>query len=313
MSLKSSSSLKSTTARDRFREWTELARLSRVDTRKFDFSDLQASFELHDQYARTYLGCPLTECKVIEIGYGARPIRLIWMLGQGVDITGIDLDPPILSGSPLEIFRIYRRNGWERALKTAGRWFINERHTRRAMLTELSRRKGSPFILPTDRLEVGDAASPGFWAKHPLADYVFSEDVFEHIPADSLQRLVPMIARSMHPKGIAYVKPMVFTGICGGHQLEWYPHTIAQPRERRTEPWEHLRKNRHPADTYLNRLQLADYRKLFADSFEILEETVVSPGLGCHLMTSEIRNELSAYSDEELFSNQVIFILRPLS
>ncbi|MGB0631978.1 MAG: hypothetical protein ACPGRZ_14920 [Alphaproteobacteria bacterium] len=54
-----------------------------------------------------------------------------------------------------------------------------------------------------------------------------------------------------------------------------------------------------------------DYRELFAKHFDILDESVLQPGLGAALMTPEIRAELSDYSDEELFSNNVMFVLKP--
>ena len=72
-----------------------------------------------------------------------------------------------------------------------------------------------------------------------------------------------------------------------------------------------MRKNRHPANTYLNKLSRADYRELFSTHFDILEETCVRPDMGSPFMTPEIRQELSHYRDEELFSNRVIFLLRP--
>jgi len=307
----SKSSLKSTSTLDRLREWIALMRLSLADAGNRDFSDLQTSFTQHDQIAQKYLGRPLTSCKVIEIGYGARPNRLIWFFGHGVDITGIDLDQPILRGSASEFFSVFRKNGWERAIKTISRWFLNERNFRRALLAQLSQQPNSPLQLPPQRFAVGNASTDDFWASHRGANYIFSEDVFEHIPSDSLQQILCLMAASMDPMGVVYVKPMIFTGICGGHHLEWYPHTLHQPTKRRTQPWEHLRKNRHPANTYLNKLTLADYRKLFSMHFDILEETCVQPNLGIHFMTPEIRRELSQYPDEELFSNGVIFLLRP--
>ena len=309
----SKSSLKSTSTLDRLREWIALVRLSLADAGNRDFSDLQASYLQHDQTAQKFLGRPLTACKVIEIGYGARPNRLIWFFGQGVDITGIDLDQPILRGTPSEFLRVCRKNGWERAIKSVVRWFINERQLRRALLAELSRQRNRTVKLPPQCLAVGDAASEDFWAKHRGANYIFSEDVFEHIPPGALQRILSLMAASMDPDGVVYVKPMVFTGICGGHHLEWYPHTFDQPMDRRTEPWEHLRKDRHPANTYLNKLCLADYRKLFSTHFHILQETCARPNLGSQFMTPEIRQELSHYPDEELFSNGVVFLLRPRS
>jgi hypothetical protein len=307
----SKSSLKSTSTMDRVREWIVLVRLSLADAGNRDFSDLQASYIQHDQYAQKVLGRPLVRCKVIEIGYGARPNRLIWFFGQGVDITGIDLDRPIQRGTPAEFFDVYRRNGWERALKTVARWFINERRLRRALLAELSRQRNTPVELPPQCLAVGDVASEDFWAQHRGADYIFSEDVFEHIPADTLERILPTMAASMDPDGVVFVKPMVYTGICGGHHIEWYPHTFNQPMHRRTQPWEHLRGDRHPANTYLNKLSLADYRRLFSKHFDILEEICARPNLGSQFMTPEIRQELAQYPDEELFSNGVTFLLRP--
>ncbi len=77
--------------------------------------------------------------------------------------------------------------------------------------------------------------------------------------------------------------------------------------------WEHLRKKRHAANTYLNGMSLAGYRALFSRYFQILEETVAIPGLGAQFMTPAIREELKDYADEELFSNGVIFVLRPLA
>lgn len=307
----SKSSLKSTSTLDRIREWIALARLSMADARSRDFSDLQTSFVQHDQTAQKFLGRPLTACKAIEIGYGARPTRLIWFFGNGVDITGIDLDQPILRGSPGEFLGVYRKNGWERAFKTIVRWYINERHMRRALLAHISRERGNRVQLPPESLVVGDATSQEFWAQYRGANYIFSEDVFEHIPIESLHSLLPRMAASMDPDGLAFIKPMVYTGICGGHHLEWYPHTLTQQRKRITEPWEHLRKNRHPANTYLNKLSRANYRKLFSTYFDILEETCVRPDMGSPFMTPEIRQELSQYPDEELFSNRVIFLLRP--
>lgn len=219
----SKSSLKSTSTLDRLREWIALMRLSLADAGNRDFSDLQTSFTQHDQIAQKYLGRPLTSCKVIEIGYGARPNRLIWFFGHGVDITGIDLDQPILRGSASEFFSVFRKNGWERAIKTIARWFLNERNFRRALLAQLSQQPNSPLQLPPQRFAVGNASTDDFWASHRGANYIFSEDVFEHIPSDSLQQILCLMAASMDPMGVVYVKPMIFTGICGGHHLEWYP------------------------------------------------------------------------------------------
>ena len=137
--------------------------------------------------------------------------------------------------------------------------------------------------------------------------------MFEHIAADGLRRLVPRMARWLKPSGIAVIRPNVFTGITGGHLVEWKPRTLLAPngRERRTEPWLHLLSEDFKTNTYLNRLTRADFRALFSEHFEILAEDVTLPDLGRDLLTPELRERLAHYPDEELFSNQVRFVLRP--
>ncbi len=82
-------------------------------------------------------------------------------------------------------------------------------------------------------------------------------------------------------------------------------------RLRRSEPWEHLRRKRFRANVYLNELMRADYRRLFSQHFEIVEERVTKPDLGREYLSPEVAEELKRYSDEELFSNGVLFVLRP--
>jgi hypothetical protein len=277
------------------------------------------SFETLDETMaeyNTYLarhGRPgLEQARVLEIGFGARPFRLIWLYNNGVDVTGFDLDMPLLIGS---LIQIARKNGMGRALKSAVRYHLSDRAEWKSLAGAIETR-GRKFRIPAERLIAADASDPKAWSKLGPIDFVYSEDVFEHIPTDSLRRIVGYMADSLKPDGIALIRPMIFTGICGGHHLEWFPHTMERgsgnrPTQRVTEPWEHLRKNRHRAGTYLNGLSRAEYVSLFLERFEILEQRVMRPGLGREYMTDEIRAELCSYSDDELFSNNVLFVLRP--
>ena len=77
------------------------------------------------------------------------------------------------------------------------------------------------------------------------------------------------------------------------------------------EPWAHLRGLARPANTFLNRLHRADYRALFEHRFEILHEESRHPDVGRERLTPAIRADVGDLSDEELFSNQVMFVLRP--
>lgn len=308
--MKSSSSLNEVPFSDKLREGFKLATMHLRGRREVDFFRLDKCIDEYDAVLSRYGGPPLRSSKVLEIGFGARPYRLIWLYSSGVDVWGVDLDKPLLKLSPKSLLEIAEQNGTERALKSIVRYCISDTHQLHQMASEVGRR-GRAFRIPEDRMAVADAANTGFWAKVGRVDFVYSEDVFEHIPRKDLEALSGQMATALRPNGLALIRPMVFTGICGGHHLEWFPHTLNQKISRRTEPWEHLRRDRFPANTYLNRLTRKDYLDLFAKDFWVLEDETTKADLGAHFMTSEIRAELSQFCDNELFSNSVRFVLKP--
>jgi len=308
--MKSSSSLSEVPLSEKLREGFRLASMHFRSRREIDFCALDKCVENYDATLARYGRLSVRSSKVLEIGFGARPYRLVWLYGLGVDVLGVDLDKPALKLSPRSLLQIAEQNGTERALKSILRYCISDRHRWLQMASEIERR-GRAFRIPEDRLIVADAASTEFWAQVGRLDFIYSEDVFEHIPSDDLDALIEQMAKALRPNGLALIRPMVFTGICGGHHLEWFPHTFNQKISRRTEPWEHLRRDRFPANTYLNRLTRKDYVDLFARHFRILENETMNPDLGRQFLTSEIRAELSQYGDDELFSNSVCFVLVP--
>jgi hypothetical protein len=266
--------------------------------------------EYEDGLRRFGSGKPLSACRIVEIGFGARPLRFMALHAIGADVTAVDLDRPILRGYPDEFIDAWRRNGPARAIKSFLRFWINDLAERRAVYRALGKR-AKRRGLPAERLVVASAAEAALWRRFDGdLDLIVSEDVFEHIAPDELRTIVAHMADALAPDGIAMIRPMIFTGICGGHHLEWYEHRVDVDMPRATRPWEHLRGDRHPADTYLNRMTRRDYRELFSGRFEILEESVKRPDLGRSRMTPELRAELKDWPDEELFSTAVMFVLR---
>jgi hypothetical protein len=61
----------------------------------------------------------------------------------------------------------------------------------------------------------------------------------------------------------------------------------------------------------LNEVTRAEYRSLFSGHFDIIEERVTRPDLGRPYLDDRAREALAAWPDEELFSNQTLFVLRP--
>jgi len=144
-------------------------------------------------------------------------------------------------------------------------------------------------------------------------DLIFSEDVFEHVTRTSLEALVPKMARWLKPDGLALIRPNIFTGILGGHLAEWgYPSVLDPTQRRKSTPWEHLRARRFPPNTFLNEFRRSEYRELFSRAFAIVREEVLLPDLGREYLTDDVARELDAYPEEELFSNKVLFVLRPI-
>ncbi len=255
-------------------------------------------------------GRAFAEARVFEIGFGAQPFRLIALMSMGIHVRGIDLDMPMLRFSPRDLTRILARNGFERAMKTGVRSLLFDRRDYGDLKSALQKRGYEMRVNNADLL-VGDAATFDFGTE--TLDLVFSQDVFEHIPRDGIENILSRLATRLAPGGLALITPNIFTGITGGHLPEWYWDSEDNLSPRRSEPWEHLRKKRFQANTWLNRLSRRDYRELFSRHFEILEENVQEPNLGRHRLTPDIKAELAHWPDEELFSNTVQFVLRPKS
>jgi Methyltransferase domain len=265
----------------------------------------------YDELLREYAGLPLARARAFEIGFGQRPYRLLGLRAMGVDVRGVDAEVPVVDVSRRALAEVYRRNGLERFAKTLVRRTLFDWRDNRAFRRSLRERGLRMPEVEPERLIVADATTlelvPG------ELDLIYSEDVFEHIDAAGLRRLVARMAGWLRPGGLAVIRPNVFTGITGGHLVEWKPRTLLVPnsRERRTQPWQHLLTDSFATNTYLNRLTRAEFRELFAQHFEILAEEVALPDLGRELLSSELRERLAGYPDEELFSNQVRFVLRP--
>jgi hypothetical protein len=231
------------------------------------------------------------------------------LIRRGIDASGVDVEGPVLDGSLREFAQIYRANGFERLVKSLIRHALFDTRERSSFENELQPHRSAAAV-DRSRLLLSDASQLDL--PSGVFDLIISEDVFEHIKRDALELLVPKMANWLNSTGLALIRPNIFTGITGGHLLEWsHVSFLHPPRRRKSEPWEHLRRRRFSPNTTLNRMSRSEYRTLFSTHFEILEEIVKLPDLGREYLTAEVANELRAYDDEELFSNQVLFVLRP--
>jgi hypothetical protein len=263
-----------------------------------------------DEYRRQYesvTGLNFSDARIFEIGYGARPIRLFALTSLGLDARGIDLDKPNLTGVFGDIWQVYRTNGFWRFAKTLVRGVLFDKHER-STLDNVLKERGARLNIDSSRFLVGDAGS--FRFEPESVDFVYSEEVFQEIPRDSLEKLCRNLSGALSKNGMALITPEVYSGISGGNLVEWYPDSLPQKIKRKTDPWEHLRKRRARADCYLNELRVRDFTEIFSEYFEIASIINRDPDRGRGFLTDEIRAELADYSEEELLSGRWMFVLR---
>lgn len=282
-------------------------RLQGLRSKEADVAKLVAELDDYRSIFETATGLPFHQSSIFEVGYGARPLRLLALISMGLNARGIDLDAPMLRASLPDLLRVLRANGWQRFIKSTVRALVFDAHERKTLNRVLVRR-GARLRVQAERFLVGDVAHVSL----PPAsiDFVYSEDVFEHIPREALDGVCANLARSLTPQGLALISPAVFTGISGGHLVEWYPHTLKADMERRSEPWEHLRQRRFTADCFLNEMRLHEYHQLFERHFTVAAVQNLQAGHGRSFLTEDVREELADYGVEELLGDKWRFVLR---
>jgi ubiquinone/menaquinone biosynthesis C-methylase UbiE len=297
--------------REKVREWLGFFERHRNREGDQEVPTLLADVAEYQALLQRYCGRELRGAEMLEIGFGTQAERMAILTAAGARATGVDIEVPMFDLKPATLRRIYRSNGAERLLKSAGRHLLFDRAAERRLRKAIAEAyPGAGF--DHGKLVLGDAADLDL--ADASFDLVTSEDVFEHMTPDSIARTLAGVRRWLKPGAVALIRPNVYTGISGGHLREWSVNAVRdRPEEpRQSAPWEHLRGGRFQPNTFLNQLTRADYRAAFESAgFEILEERPRLPELGASLMTPEIRAELSEWPDEELFSNQTLFVLRP--
>jgi hypothetical protein len=269
-----------------------------------DIDEYQSILQQYDDLHRS----ELTKHRVLEIGYGARPWRLLTLFSLGVDITGIDLDQPTYGFNIPRLLKVLRKNGFERFAKSFVRSLLFDRRDLKLLKVEL-RQRGKSLVICAEQLRVGNASENHHFAPNSFT-FVYSEDVFEHIPASLLPDVVENMYHWMTPHAIALIRPHVFTGISGGHDPDFYPHKVQRKQIPPNRAWGHLWNSQFAVDTYLNKMRLSDYCALFEKRFDILALRQKYDRLGSEYLEC-VRDKLPCtYTDDELLTNQVALILK---
>jgi SAM-dependent methyltransferase len=197
---------------------------------------------------------PVASSRVLEVGCGQRAIMPLVFAAHGAEAHGVDVEVPTYRMSLPIFLKIIRRNGIDRACKSLTRHILFDR----AFLRNIERAFDLERLPYRDiTIRVMDAAALDYPDNH--FDLISSFAAFEHI-ADADSALAH-INRMLKPDGIALIHIHLFPSLSGGHHLEWQ-----RPDENPSKlvpPWDHLRDNRYPANTFLNKMKIGDYQAIF--------------------------------------------------
>ncbi len=239
--------------------------------------------------------------RVLDVGCGKSYWLSLLLASDGAIVSGVDTEEVMPGRSLGKYRRIWSANGIERALRTAT-WDVL---FARPYLRALEREFGQP--LRDDLVEVMRYDGVNLPFPDRSFDLVVSHEVFEHV--SDMGALLDSLVRVMKPQARTYIYVHSWTAISGGHHIAW-KHPNSKP-SRVVAPWDHLRAGRHQhVPSWLNRLRADDYRRLFAERFDI-EDWVDGSEEGRALLTREIQAELRDYSPHELLTKGFTIIARP--
>jgi SAM-dependent methyltransferase len=269
------------------------------------FANSQAQILRHRnllEVMRSYGGIGPAGAHILDIGCGQTAPQTVLFKADGAHISGIDMEVPTLNMSPAVFYRCARTNGIERAIKSLGRHMLFDR----GFFSQLSTEYGKPLDLRGLDLRVMSAVRMPF--DDNTFDFIYSTYVFEHV--DDVSGALKEISRVAKSNAILWFAVHLYASLSGGHNPEWLSPDQNPPVG--VPPWDHLRQNRFPVNVFLNKLRLDDYKKAFAEQFEVLDLQLLRQGE--NILTPEIASELGAkgFTRDDLLTHNAFFICRKI-
>ncbi len=248
----------------------------------------------------SYVG-DVSQLRILDVGCGKSFWLTLLLASHGADATGIDTEVVQVGFSKKKYIDLLNNNGFERALRT----FLWEQFFAKPYYRKLAELNGS--ALDFSAVDLKAMSGSDLDLPSNSFDLVVSHEVFEHI-AD-ISATLKGLQRIMKPNGMTYIYIHNYTSLSGGHHIAWkYPNT--EP-SKKVPPWDHLRDNSYPEiPSWLNKMREREYRAEFEKYFDILDWFPAEKE-GEALLTEEIRQELTDYSEHELLTKGFIVVARP--
>jgi SAM-dependent methyltransferase len=239
---------------------------------------------------------------ILEIGPGQFQAQMKY-LAVNNRVVGIDLDVITQNVAPFDYLKMLRTNGLKRTAKTLGRKILG---VDRQFSAELLRQIGVGSV-PTPKVIQMDACKMSF--PNESFDFVYARSVFHHLPDPSAA--LDGIVRVLRPGGAAYILLHLYTSATGCLDPRIYTD-----RRNEVQGWPHLRPRLNGTlnseNTYLNKLRLQDWQKLFDSKMPFAKYFANEASSGTFELARTLRSqgELLDYSLEELTTNDFAVLWR---
>ncbi len=251
-----------------------------------------------------YTGRPVSAARVLDVGCGQRAVLPLLFAANGAEACAVDVEMPTYDMDFSEFFSLLSTFGVHRAAKSLARRALFDRRFF-AGLAQACRVALKPF--PSIDVRVCDIARanlPDHWF-----DLVSSYDVLGHV-AD-VESAVQNVNATLREDGVGYIVIHLFPSLTGGDCFDWvfaldpayggrFPTNVL--------PWDHLRENRYPSDSFLNRMRLRDYQDIFYRHTIVVAESHQPEGR--ELLSQAPPELLAEYTEEDLTTAFVAFTIR---
>ncbi len=292
------------------REMRELFSYHSKSTTRFAEHDVHNVFDKTIRDLRRFGFNDLVGKRVLDLGCGQRYPFALQCAANGARVTALDIayiKPDFL---PLAFYRTIRHNGVKRAAKSILRRVLWDDKYYHAL--EINAKKALRSYQSRIDFIVSDPIGDEYPLPPQSFDLIASNAVLEHVI--DVPKFATEVAWLLNTGGYFYAIIHNFFSLSGGHNLEW-----AFPDEHPSSnvpPWDHLRENRFPAWTYLNRYKPEQYRDAFAKYLQVLRFEGVGINHdsgeleGERFLTPEVVTELASYPRDLLLTRSWCMICR---
>jgi SAM-dependent methyltransferase len=247
-----------------------------------------------------FTGVAVHEARILDIGCGQMATQVALFTAAGAQITGVDTEAPSHEMNLNVFLTSLRQNGFKRAAKSVVRQALFDGTFNK----NISLAYGKPVSFAGLDCRIMSVMNLQFPDEH--FDFIFSDWVFEHI--EDVARAVKEISRVLKKTGVARISIHLFPSLSGGHHPAWSDPDTAPSKE--VPPWDHLLENNYPANIYLNKLTMGQYRQIFHNGTLVIREHTKQQG--ANVLNERLLEYLSAkgYTRKDLLTYAVTFVFR---